>query len=152
MQPLHAASPPGFIVPDLPLVGPQDCLPAQRELAARIVAAIARGACPEDVVLDGVPPITDPLELDEAVAHADHLAAVLKPPAAPVRRRPRVLALNRTDAADALGVSADFFDEHVAHELRCVRRGRRRLYAVSELERWLDEEGERPGPRQSRDW
>jgi hypothetical protein len=37
-----------------------------------------------------------------------------------------------------LGVSIDFFDEHVAHELRVVRRGRRRLFPVRELERWLE--------------
>lgn len=53
------------------------------------------------------------------------------------------LALNRTDSAAALGVSVDFFDEHVAHELRCVRRGRRRLYPIREIERWLDETAER---------
>jgi excisionase family DNA binding protein len=55
--------------------------------------------------------------------------------------RPRAiprLSLSKQEAADALGVSIDFFDEHIAHELRMVRRGRRRLIAVRELERWLD--------------
>lgn len=47
------------------------------------------------------------------------------------------LALSPSEAADALGVSRDFFDEHVAPELRLVRRGRKVLVAVSELERWL---------------
>lgn len=51
--------------------------------------------------------------------------------------RPRPLAYNRTEAAEALGVSVDFFDDHVAIELPCVRRGRLRLYPVSELERWV---------------
>jgi hypothetical protein len=37
-----------------------------------------------------------------------------------------------------LGVSRDYFDEHVIDELRVVRRGRRILIAVTELERWLD--------------
>jgi hypothetical protein len=37
-----------------------------------------------------------------------------------------------------LGVSRDYFDEHVIHELRIVRRGRRILVALNELERWLD--------------
>jgi excisionase family DNA binding protein len=48
------------------------------------------------------------------------------------------LALSKCEAADALGVSVDFLEEHVMHELRVVRRGRRRLIPVRELERWLD--------------
>jgi excisionase family DNA binding protein len=48
------------------------------------------------------------------------------------------LALSKREAADALGVSVDFLEEHVMHELRVVRRGRRRLIPVRELERWLD--------------
>ena len=47
------------------------------------------------------------------------------------------LALSSDEAAAALGVSRDFFDEHIAHELRVVRRGRRKLIPVPELERWL---------------
>jgi len=50
----------------------------------------------------------------------------------------RRLALSKAEAAAALGVSVDFFDEHVAHELRIVRRGRRRLIPMRELERWVD--------------
>lgn len=53
------------------------------------------------------------------------------------------LALNKTEAARALGVSVDFFDDHVAHELRCVRRGRRRLYPITEIQRWLGESAEK---------
>ena len=49
------------------------------------------------------------------------------------------LALSPDEAAAAVGVSRDFFDEHVAPELRIVRRGRRRLIPVRELERWLEE-------------
>jgi len=49
------------------------------------------------------------------------------------------LALSKREAADALGVSVDFLEEHVMQELRIVRRGRRRLIPVRELERWLDE-------------
>ena len=49
------------------------------------------------------------------------------------------LALSKREAADALGVSVDFLEEHVMHELRIVRRGRRRLIPVRELERWLDD-------------
>lgn len=53
------------------------------------------------------------------------------------------LAHNKTEAALVLGVSVDFFDEHIAPELRCVRRGRRRLYPQVELEGWLEREAER---------
>jgi hypothetical protein len=54
--------------------------------------------------------------------------------------RPTVprLALSPNEAAAALGVSRDFLDEHVAPELRWVRRGRRKFVAVAELERWLE--------------
>lgn len=49
------------------------------------------------------------------------------------------LALTPGEAAAAIGVSRDFFDEHVLPELRVVRRGRKVLVAVTELERWLRE-------------
>jgi excisionase family DNA binding protein len=58
--------------------------------------------------------------------------------AEPGPRRPR-LALTKAEAAEALGVSVDFLEQHVMPELRIVRRGRRRLIPVRELERWLDE-------------
>jgi len=48
------------------------------------------------------------------------------------------LALSPDEAAGVLGVSRDYLDEHVIRELRIVRRGRRILIALSELERWLD--------------
>jgi hypothetical protein len=47
------------------------------------------------------------------------------------------LALSVTEAAQALGVSVDFFAEHVAPELRWCRRGRKKLVATSELEKWI---------------
>lgn len=53
------------------------------------------------------------------------------------------LALIQKDAAAALDVSVDFFGEHIAPELRCVHRGRRRLYPMSEIQRWLDAESDR---------
>jgi hypothetical protein len=37
-----------------------------------------------------------------------------------------------------LGVSRDYLDEHVLADLKVVRRGRRILIALTELERWLD--------------
>jgi hypothetical protein len=48
------------------------------------------------------------------------------------------LALSKDEAAGALGVSIDFLEQHILPELRVVRRGRRRLIPVGELERWLD--------------
>jgi hypothetical protein len=47
------------------------------------------------------------------------------------------LALSRAEAAQSLGVSIDYLDEHVLPDLRIVRRGRRKLIPVYELERWL---------------
>ena len=55
----------------------------------------------------------------------------------PMRLGPR-LALSPDEAAALLGVSRDYFDEHVIDELRIVRRGRRILVALAELERWLE--------------
>jgi excisionase family DNA binding protein len=57
-------------------------------------------------------------------------------------RRPR-LAVSPTEAAELLGVSRNYFDEHILPELRVVRRGRRVLIAIAELERWLAENGAR---------
>jgi len=48
---------------------------------------------------------------------------------------PRV-ALNRDDAAAALGISLDSFERHVQPDLRMIRRGKLRLVPVAELERW----------------
>ena len=49
------------------------------------------------------------------------------------------LSLGAEEAAEALGVSRTTFDEHVAPELRKVRAGRRVLYPIRELERWLEQ-------------
>jgi hypothetical protein len=55
-----------------------------------------------------------------------------------VARRPepevRRLALTPNEAAASIGCSRDFFDEHIAHELRWLRRGRLKFVAVVELE------------------
>jgi hypothetical protein len=53
------------------------------------------------------------------------------------------LALRVGEAAQALGISEDHFAEHVAPELRWVRRGRCKFVAVEELRRWLDRNSER---------
>lgn len=58
------------------------------------------------------------------------------------RELPR-LAVSKVEAAGMLGVSVDFFERHVMHELRIVRLGRRRLIPLRELERWLDREASR---------
>ena len=66
---------------------------------------------------------------------------------APLRKRtsqpPQRLALSKDEAAKALGVSVDFLEAHVLPELRIVRRGRRRLIPITELEKWLDEQAAR---------
>lgn len=59
----------------------------------------------------------------------------------PVAAVPR-LALNVEEACAALGVSWDFWQEHIAPDLNVVRRGRRKLVAVRELERWLADNAE----------
>jgi hypothetical protein len=51
------------------------------------------------------------------------------------------LALTKREAAAALGMSVDSFERHVQPELRIVRRGKLRLFALSEIERWLRENG-----------
>ncbi len=54
------------------------------------------------------------------------------------------LALRAEEAAAALGVSVDFFREQIAPELRAVRRGRLRLFAVADIQRWLNEHASVP--------
>jgi hypothetical protein len=56
-------------------------------------------------------------------------------------KEPRRLALTKREAAAALGMSIDSFERHVQPELRVVRRGRLRLFALFEIERWLRENG-----------
>jgi hypothetical protein len=48
-------------------------------------------------------------------------------------------ALRLEEAAESLGVSLDFFREHIAPDLKVIRKSRVRLIPVSELDRWLDE-------------
>ena len=52
---------------------------------------------------------------------------------------PERKALGLQEAAQSLGVSTDYFKEHIAPDLRIVRRGRRKLIPTTELDRWLDE-------------
>jgi excisionase family DNA binding protein len=53
-------------------------------------------------------------------------------------------ALTPPEAAAAIGVGPDFFEENVAPELRLIRRGRKRLIPVSELERWVTQAASAP--------
>ena len=53
------------------------------------------------------------------------------------------LSLRVAEAAEALGVSEDFFAAEIAPHVPCVRRGRLKLYSVRALEQWLDENAER---------
>ena len=55
---------------------------------------------------------------------------------------PRI-ALTPAEAAAALGVGPDFFDQRIRPELRVIRRGSKRLIAVAELGRWCEENAER---------
>jgi hypothetical protein len=55
----------------------------------------------------------------------------------------RPIALAKPDAAAALGMSIDSFERYAMADLRCIRRGRLRLYPIRELERWADEQAER---------
>ena len=87
-----------------------------------------------------MPPVA-PEQLELEVASVEVPAA---PRATPTKRRanptalgPR-LALSPEEAADVLGVSRDYFDEHILLELRVVRRGRRILVALAELQQWLE--------------
>ncbi|MEA2201883.1 MAG: hypothetical protein QOI89_2479 [Solirubrobacteraceae bacterium] len=63
--------------------------------------------------------------------------------AATAKPAPPALALNVEGACAALGVSWDLFHAEIEPELRIVRIGRRKLVAVTELQRWLDDHAER---------
>jgi hypothetical protein len=58
----------------------------------------------------------------------------------------RPIALTKLEAAAALSMSIDSFERYVQSDLRCVRRGRLRLFPVVELERWAQENAERTLP------
>jgi len=55
----------------------------------------------------------------------------------------RPIALSKPEAAAALSMSVDSFERYVQADVRCVRRGRLRLYPVAELERWADANAQR---------
>ena len=55
----------------------------------------------------------------------------------------RPIALGKAEAAAALGMSVDSFERYVQSDVRCIRRGRLRLFPTVELERWADDNAER---------
>jgi excisionase family DNA binding protein len=65
-----------------------------------------------------------------------------RPTVVRARALPR-LSVSPGEAARMLGVSRDFFDEHLKPELRVVRRGKLILIPVAELERWFDKSATR---------
>ena len=69
---------------------------------------------------------------------ADASPKAKRPLAAPVPR----LSLNVGEACLALGISWDLWREHIEPDIRLVRVGRRKLVAISELQRWLDANAE----------
>lgn len=54
-----------------------------------------------------------------------------------------VVALRSNEAAEALGVSRDWFDKHVRDEVPHVRRGKLTLFSVRSLEKWAEANMER---------
>lgn len=53
------------------------------------------------------------------------------------------LALEIREACQVIGCSWDWWHEHVAGEVRVVRRGRKTLVPVTELQAWLDQNATR---------
>jgi hypothetical protein len=70
----------------------------------------------------------------------------MKKLAAPIER----VAYTPPEAAAACGVGPDYFDAYIAPHLRWFRGGNKRLVAVSELHRFMDEHAETPIAEQVR--
>ena len=64
-----------------------------------------------------------------------------------LRRRVPPVLLKPVEAAEALGMSLRHFDRHVKPDLPVVYSGGLRLYPVSALQAWADEQAIRPGRR-----
>lgn len=62
-------------------------------------------------------------------------------------------ALTKPEGAASLGMSLTFFEEHVYPHLDVIRRGKKVLIPVSEIERWTRENTETvlPGGGRGRD-
>jgi hypothetical protein len=59
------------------------------------------------------------------------------------RLPPPRIALSIEEACQALGVSWKIWREHIEPEVKLIRRGRRKLVGVRELERWVEDNAER---------
>ena len=99
---------------------------------------------PEQLELDPPREEPKPQRAREAAINGERRQAVNGGQKRPSRKSgfPR-LALTFAESAAMLGVSDEFFARYVAHEVRFVRRGRKQLVAVRELERWLEESAAR---------
>jgi hypothetical protein len=64
---------------------------------------------------------------------------------APPRSLPR-LALTKSEAAEALGMSISHFERHVQPHVACVYSGSLRLFPMGALGRWLEEQARRLPP------
>jgi hypothetical protein len=64
-----------------------------------------------------------------------------------VRRRVPRLLLSRQEAAEALGMSPSNFDRHVRDHVAVAYIGGLRLYPLSGLQAWIDEQAVPPGRR-----
>lgn len=52
------------------------------------------------------------------------------------------LSVQLKDVPSVLGIESGSVDKYVKHEVPCVRRGSMRIYAIKDLERWLDQNKE----------
>jgi hypothetical protein len=86
-----------------------------------------------------------PSALVDAIADrvVEKMATQLPVPAASAPKGDGRLALRKAEAAERIGVSVDYFEDHVMPELRIVREGRLRLILVTELEHWLERHASR---------
>ena len=75
------------------------------------------------------------MALTEQPLTAQALAAALLAHA----NAPPRLTLTKAEAAACLGVSVDFFEQHVQPDLAVIRQGRLVLIPVVALERWVAE-------------
>lgn len=71
-------------------------------------------------------------------AHRDRIILLVAEVAARMGR----IAVNKTEAAEMLGVSLEFFDEHIDPEIQSIRRGRRVIYPIWELWGWMAREAQ----------
>lgn len=109
---------------------------AQNQLELEVIGSDVPLPSPESMSFR--PP--DPLIQPRAATIRDEARGSKRPEGR--RELPR-LALTFAESAAILGVSDEFFAQHVARELHFVRRGRKKLVAMRELERWLEESAAR---------